>query len=236
MNSDPGQLAELYHLPGFHDPFSAISHLAGAVVFLVLGGLLMRRGRGDPARLAFLGVYTVSGVFLLSMSAVYHMMMRGGTARQVFERLDHSAIFVLIAGTFTPAHGLLFRGWRRWGPLLLIWAAAITGITLKSIFLHGLAEGLGLTSYLALGWVGVLSALSLWRRYGFAFVEPLVLGGAAYSVGGVLEYLGWPVLIPGVVHAHEVFHLAVLVGVFCHWCFIWQFAAGAPACVAHHAA
>ena len=58
----------------------------------------------------------VETVFLLSMSGVYHMMESGGTARAVMGRLDHSAIFVLIAGTFTPVHGILFRGWARWGP------------------------------------------------------------------------------------------------------------------------
>ena len=105
----------LYHLPGFHEPFSAISHLFGAGLFLVLGFLLLRRGWGDTARLIFLGVYAVSCVLLLSMSAVFHMVVRGGPAHRVMERLDHGAIFILIAGTFTPGHGLLFRGPLRWG-------------------------------------------------------------------------------------------------------------------------
>src|SRR5439155_6561626 len=107
-------LPELYPLPGFHDPFSAISHLFGAVLFAWLGLLLLRRGRGDPLRVGFLGVYAFSCVLLFTMSGVYHQMVRGGTARLVMERLDHGAIFILIAGTLTAVHGLLFSGPYRW--------------------------------------------------------------------------------------------------------------------------
>src|SRR4051794_13448772 len=103
-----GTIPELQHFPGFYEPFSALSHLLGAFVFLILGCLLLLRGRGQRSRLIFLGIYAVAIVFLLSMSGVYHMLVRGGTPHRVLERLDHSAIFVLIAGTFTPIHGLLF--------------------------------------------------------------------------------------------------------------------------------
>ena len=219
-------MPELYHLPGFYEPFSAMSHLLGAGVFLVLGVLLLRRGRGDAMRLWFLGIYVFSCLLLLSLSGVFHMMARGTTARSVLERLDHGAIFVLIAGTFTPAHGLLFRGWLRRGPLLLIWTVAITGITLKSIYLSDLPEGLGLATYLTMGWIGLASAILLARRYGFKFIKPLLVGGVAYSLGAIVEFLGWRVVVPGVIHPHEILHLAVLIGAFFHYLFVWQFATG----------
>ena len=220
------RVPELRHLPGFHDPVSAITHLLGAAAFVVLGGLLLRRGRGDPARLAYLGVYAFACVFLFSMSGVYHMMAAGGNARDVMMRLDHAAIFVLIAGTFTPVHGLLFRGPLRWAPLLLVWAAAAGGIVLKTVFMNAVAEWVGLVLYLAVSWVSAVSGVLLWRRYGWAFVRPLVYGGLAYTAGAVLEFVRWPTLIPGAVHAHEVFHLAVLAGAGFHYAFVWEFAAG----------
>lgn len=221
-----GQGPALYHLPGFYHPVSAVSHLLGAALFVVLGVLLLRRGRGDAARVAFLGVYAFSCVLLLSVSGVYHMTVTGGAANAVMLRLDHAAIFVLIAGTYTPAHGLLFRGPLRWGPLLLMWAAAAAAVTLKTVYFRSMAAGLGVSLYLALGWLGGASGLLLWRRHGFAFVRPLLLGGLAYSAGAVIEFLRWPVLIPGVVHPHELFHLAVLAGALLHWRFVRQFAAG----------
>jgi channel protein (hemolysin III family) len=224
--SDMGTDPKLIDLPGFHEPFSAISHLLGAVVFVYLGYQLVMRGRGDRTRMICLGVYAGSCVLLLSMSGVYHMLVRGETAHQVLERLDHGAIFVLIAGTFTPAHGILFHGWSRWGPIVVMWTAAITGITLKTIFFNDLAEWLGLTFYLTLGWFGAFSGIVLARRFGYPFIKPLLYGGIAYSIGGVVDFIHWRVVFPGVVHPHEVFHVAVLVGVFFHWLFVWQFATG----------
>jgi channel protein (hemolysin III family) len=217
---------DLYPLPGFFDPASSISHLLGAVVFALLTPALLRRGRGDPVRVAYLGIFAFSTVFLFSMSAVYHMLPVGGGGRPVMERLDHSAIFVLIAGTFTPAHGILFRGPWRWGPLLAIWTAAITGITLKAVFFAYLPEWLGLAFYLSLGWVGAFSALVLGRRYGLRFLAPLLWGAAAYTVGSVMEFLGWLDVIPGVIGPHELFHLLVLVGAGLHWYWVWGFAPG----------
>jgi len=222
-------IPELYHLPGFYEPFAAISHLLGAVVFLVLGCLLLRRGRGDRARMVFLGIYAVSAVVLFSLSGVYHMLVRGGAAQQVMGQLDHAAIFVLIAGTFTPGFGILYRGWVRWAGLLFIWSAAITGIVLTTVFYGTVAEGMRLTFYLTLGWSGTIATIDLWRRYGFPFIRPLVIGGVINTAAAVSQHFGWPILIPGVVHAHEMFHVVVFAGSVFHWLFIWQFAAGAPA-------
>jgi channel protein (hemolysin III family) len=215
---------QIYNLPGFYEPFSVISHLAGAILFMVLGARLLKRGRGDTLRRVVLGVYVGSCVFLFAMSGVYHMMTADSAARAVMKRLDHSAIFVLIAGTFTPVHGILFRGWSRWMPLVLIWAAAIVGITLKSVFFNELVEWLGLSLYLLLGWLGAISGIAVAIRYGFNFVKPLLWGGIAYSVGAVLEFARWPVILPGVVHPHELFHVAVLIGALFQWLFIWRIA------------
>lgn len=229
MGGGPEQVAEIHHLPGFGDPFAAISHLLGAVAFLILGLVLLRQGRGDRARSIYLGIYAGSCVLLMLMSGVYHMITRGGAARMVMERLDHGAIFVLIAGTFTPALGILFRGWLRWGQLTLIWTAAVAGVTLKTIFFDATPEWIGLSFYLTLGWLGGFPAVLLAQRFGFAFIRPLLWGGLAYSVGGIVDYARWPTVVPGVVGAHEVFHVAVIVGAVFHWLFIWQFADGAPA-------
>ena len=223
----------LYHVRGLHEPFSALSHLFGAAAFLVLGVRLVRRGRGDAARQAFLAVYAAACVLLMLTSGVYHAAVTDGPAHRVLLRLDHGAIFVLIAGTFTPLHGLLFRGPLRWVPLAVVWAAAAAGVVLKTAFIHSVAEWVGLTLYLALGWFGAFAGILLWRRRGFAFVRPLLLGGLAYSVGAAVEFLRWPGLVRGVVHPHEVFHLAVLAGAVLHYAFVWQFAAppaGAAPC------
>jgi channel protein (hemolysin III family) len=176
--------------------------------------------------MTFLGIYAFSCVLLLSLSGVYHLLTPGGEGRAVLQRLDHGAIFVLIAGTFTPVHGILFRGRTRSVPLVLIWSAAATGIVLKSVFFGDFPEWLGLSLYLGLGWVGVASGIVLWCRFGPAFVRSLVWGAVAYTGGAMLEFLRWPVLFAGVVGPHELFHAAVLTGVGFHWRFVSQFAPG----------
>jgi channel protein (hemolysin III family) len=142
-------------------------------------------------------------------------------------RLDHAAIFILIAGSFTPVHAILLHDrWHR-HLLPLIWAAAIAGLVLKSVYFDAMPESLGLLMYLGLGWLGVISTVTLALRYGLRFILPLVWGGLAYTVGAVADHFHWPVLIPGVVGAHEIFHLAVLAGISFHWMFIRRIASGA---------
>jgi channel protein (hemolysin III family) len=224
----------IYSIPGFSDPVSCWTHLLGAGVFAVLPVFLFRRGWGSWGRIAVLGVYAFGCVFLLSMSGVFHLLPRGSGGRAVLQRLDHAAIFFLIAATFTPVHGILFWGWLRWVPLFLIWSAAITGITLKTIFFADLMEWLGLIFYLGLGWLGLFSGGLLWFWYGSTYIRPIIWGALAYTVGAALEFLRWPVLIPGVIGPHELFHLAVLAGMGFFWQFIYRIAAGdIPEAVRH---
>ena len=160
------------------------------------------------------------------LSGAYHTTTTGGAARAVMLRLDHAAIFVLIACTFTPVHVILFRGVGRWGSLLLIWGFAVVAITCKSIYFYTMPEWLGLSLYLGMGWIGLASGFALYRQYGFAFVAPVLWGGLAYSIGAVLDHLKWPEPIPGAVRSHEVFHIAVLIGLAFHWSFIYSIADG----------
>jgi channel protein (hemolysin III family) len=211
---------------GFADPVSSWLHLCGVLAFAALAPRLIYKGRGHAGRIASLSVFVFSVLLLLSMSGTYHLLGEG-TAREVLRRLDHAAIFVLIAGTFTPGHTILFRGFLRWGVLGFVWIAAVTSITLKTVFFEGFPEGLGLAMYLGLGWVGAVSAYFAWRRYGYRMLAPMLWGALAYTFGALLEFARWPVIWPGVIGPHEMFHVAVLAGIGWHWLFIWRFAHGA---------
>jgi channel protein (hemolysin III family) len=175
---------------------------------------------------AALAVYALSCVLLLTASGVYHLLARGGAPRAVLARLDHGLIFVFIAGTFTPTQTLLFRGWGCWGPLALMWAAAAVGVILKVACFAAVAGGRGLVLYLGMGWLGGAVGVAVWRRCGARLTWPLLAGGVAYTAGAACDYLGWPVVLPGVVGPHEVFHVAVLAGVSLQWRFISQVASG----------
>ena len=161
------------------------------------------------------------------MNAVYHLL-GPGTGRYVMRQLDVAGVFALIAGTVTPVHAILFRGLNRWAPLLLVWSAAVTGITLRLIFSESLAPGIGTAIFLLLGWGGLISCVLLWWRYGFSFVAPVLAGGVAYTLGAIILGLKRPTLIPGIVGAHELWHVAVLAGLGLHWRFVCGFADGLP--------
>lgn len=212
-------------IPGFAEPVSCLTHLIGAAVFLVLGIMLVRRGHGHWGRVTTLGVFAFGCVFLLSISGAYHLLSPG-PAREVLRRLDHAAIFTLIASTITAVHALLFTGPWRWGMILAIWVMAATAITLKTIFFHSVPEWLSLSMYIGMGWIGLVSGAKLYRRLGLAPLALLFYGGLAYTIGAVLEYLGWPTVIYRAVGPHELFHLAVLAGIFFHWRFIYNYADG----------
>lgn len=213
---------QVHGIPGFHEPFGALAHLGGALVFAVLAVPLLRRGRGDPLRVALLAVYAFACVLLLATSGIYHMLPEGSAARAVLARLDKAAIFVLIAGTHAPVQGIFFRGVARWAGLAAMWTVAALGITLFTVYFERLPRGTGTTAYLALGWIAGSAGIVVWRRHGTRAVRLLLLGGLVYSAGAILLGLRWPTLVPGILGPHEVWHLAVLTGMGLHWAFLFQ--------------
>ena len=213
-------------IPGFQEPFSSLTHLAGAVFFALVSIFLLRRGQGNFYRVLSLAIFGFGTVFLLSMSGVYHLLEPEGSARFVMQRLDHAAIFILIAASFTPIHTILFRGRGRWGMLVVIWTVAAVSITIKMLFFEQVRNNLNFTLYLGMGWLGLYSGIALWRRYGFSFMQAVLWGGIAYSVGAILAANKWPILVSGVIESHEVFHVAVLIGLGFHWAFIYHIADG----------
>jgi channel protein (hemolysin III family) len=211
-------------IPGFSEPFSAITHLLAAVIFLALGIVLLVRSHVSAGKSASLLVFIVAVVFTLSMSGVFHVLSPGSAAKAVFQRLDHAAIFFLIAATYTPIHVIVFRGVMRWGVLLIVWCVAITGIVLKSIFFVEIPEWVGLSLYLSLGWFGIFSTYRLYKRFGFDYIKRIVYGAVAYTCGGLLEFLRIPILVPEVIGPHELFHVFVIIGISMHWLFIRRIA------------
>ena len=217
-------MTAIISIPGFSEPFSSISHLLAAALFSLAGLLLLLRSRGHHGRFYSIGIFVFTVVFLLSMSGMFHLLDPGGEPRSIFRRLDHAAIFTLIAGTFTPIHVLLFSGWRRWSVLAVIWIFAIAGITVKTIYFNELPEWVGLTLYLSMGWIGSLSAVLIYHLHGGRYLVPLIAGAVAYTVGAVLEFLRMPTLIEGVIGPHELFHVFVVFGIGFHWLLIARIA------------
>ncbi|WP_455202059.1 PAQR family membrane homeostasis protein TrhA [Kaarinaea lacus] len=214
----------VYSIPGFSDPVSSMTHLFSSPIFLIIGIVMIWNLRGNISRTVSLTIFTFAVVFLLVMSGVFHLLTPDTSGRYVLQVLDHAAIFILIAATFTPIHTLQFKKFKRWGILLLVWSTAITGVTLKSIYFEQVPELLSLALYLSLGWLGAFTGYMLYRRLGFSAILPLIYGALAYTLGATLELLRYPILISGVIGPHEIFHIFVLLGISFHWQFAHRMA------------
>ena len=219
-------MKDWYSIGGFNDPMSSLSHLVGTVIFFVLTIFLLRSAWRNRTAFWFSLQFAVAVLTLLSISFVYHMLAVDSTAREVLLRLDLAAIFVLIASTFTVIHGILFRGWKRWGVIVIQWTIAITGLTLRSIFLHSIPALIGDGIFLLMGWVGLYSARLLWKEFGWAGVGPILGGGVFYTIGVAIHATDRWIIIPKVWGPHETFHLLVLAGLAVHWTFVWSIADG----------
>jgi len=215
-------MRETFSFLGLYDPISAWLHLIATLVFFILGYFLVLKASGSKLRVASVLLYTFTLIFLFSMSGTFHLLPYNTQARDVLQVLDHAAIWTLIAGTFVPIHTLMFRGPKRWGVLLLVWTITIPGVVFTTVFFSSMPEWLSLSFYLGLGWIGILTGYFVVKQYGKHEAKYLLYGGLAYTFGAILEFLRWPVVIDGILEAHEFFHLFVILGAAYHWYFIYE--------------
>lgn len=208
---------------GFYQPISSWTHLLAALITLSTGFILIRKGWGNRLRVISLVIFMISIVFMFMMSGIYHAL-EPGFSRQVFRRLDYAAIYVMIAGTATPVHIILFRGMMRWGMLLFLWGVTVVGVLLTVILLDNMPEWLTFSIFIIMGWTAVLSILKAWKMYGFRNISLALYGGLAYTAGALIDFLRLPGLIDGLVESHEIFHLFVVLGAALHWKLIYDWA------------
>ena len=202
----------------FREPVNGLTHLAGGLLasagLIVLLATATRAGRLDQL-LAF-GVFGFSLIALYSASALYHLLPLSlvGVAR--LRQVDHMAIFLLIAGTYTPFCLLALDGGWRVGLLCLVWGLALCGILLKLLWMDA-PRWLSVALYLGMGWVALIAAPALFRAVPAGGMAWVLVGALVYSAGALIYGLKRPNLIPGVLGFHELWHLFVLAGSACHF-------------------
>jgi channel protein (hemolysin III family) len=197
---------------------SSLSHLVGAAVALLAA--CRSFGSHAAAGIAFPPSRFTCSPCSLAISGVYHSLDRGCSARSFMQHMDHFAIWLLIAGTFTAIHGVMFTGLRRRGALTLIWSCVAVGILLQVLWFSVFSGLPGLLLYLFLDWGGLFSIIKSGRQIGFRAVRPIWYAGITYSAGALLEATGTPVIFRRLVGRHEIFHVTVICGVILHWVFI----------------
>jgi len=190
------------------------SHALAAAAAFPAAGLLVRRA-GDGAATWGAAVYGASLVLLFTTSALYHRVYWPSSIRHLIGRVDHAAIFLLIAGTYTPFCLLLGPGTGH-RLLGLVWVSAALGIGVV-VGWKGLPKGLRAGLYVLLGWFIVPVLPALRAAVGDRAVGLLMLGGAFYTVGAVIYGVRRPDPFPRVFGFHEIFHLLVIAAAACHF-------------------
>ncbi|WP_414688961.1 PAQR family membrane homeostasis protein TrhA [Mycobacterium sp.] len=198
-------------------------HLVSAVVAVIAGASLISVSwplAGLTAGLATF-IYTGSVVGMFTVSAIYHRVTwKTASARKWMRRLDHSMIFVLIAGTYTPFALLAMPHHAGVLVLWIVWGGALAGVLLKMCW-PSAPRWVGVPLYLVLGWVSAFYIAMILHQAGVAAMVLLAAGGVLYSVGGVLYALRWPDPWPGTFGYHEFFHACTAVAAICHYIAIW---------------
>ncbi len=206
------------------NPVRGLLHGTAAVVSLVGAVLLTVLAKGRITDRLSLLVFGLSLVALYTVSALYHSIPWRKVWKARMQRLDHTMIHVLVAGTFTPIAWIVLDGWLRWVTLIVQWGIVATGALQKVLFRkfhHALSVALSTTQ----GWLALLLLWPLARHLPWTALMLLLLGGALYTVGMVMLVTNRPRLWPRVFSYHEVFHILVVAGSSLHFAVIARYVA-----------
>jgi hemolysin III len=197
---------------------NSVSHGVGLLAALAATPVIVLSAvrHGGAARIAGVSVFAAAMVLLYLTSTLYHALPRN-CAKRVFQVLDHAAIFLMIAGTYTPITLGVLRGTWGWTLFGLVWSLAITGVALTA---GGGVRYPKLTTslYLAMGWLVLIAVKPLWLRMPSEGLLWLLAGGIAYTVGVVFYAAN------RVRYSHFIWHLFVITGTSCHYVAVLRFA------------
>jgi hemolysin III len=184
-------------------------------------GLALVMAADRPAARAGVAIYALSLVAVFGTSAAYHRLARSPTSRRIMRRLDHSMIYVMIAGTYTPVCLVVLPP--AWGiPMLaVVWTGAVVGITLKLVSAERLSVPAN-TLYLVMGWTAVVATPTILSHMPGSAVALMVAGGVAYTVGAVVLFVRRPDPHPTIFGYHEVWHALTVAAGACHFLMIWM--------------
>jgi hemolysin III len=206
------------------EPVNGLTHLAAAVMAAVGLVVLLYLAYGALTEQVALLIYGSSLVLMFSASATYHLVKSNPRVTLWLRKLDHSAIYLLIAGTYTPICVHFFEGFWRWGILAIIWSMALAGIGVK-LFIIRAPRWLTAGIYLLMGWLAVIAVREILRSMPVGALAWLLAGGILFSVGALVYVFKRPNFFPGVFGFHEVWHIFVILGCLAHFILVAAYVA-----------
>ena len=195
------------------EKFSSLSHLFGAILAILGMIILIIKAKGNTANISIAIIYSLSTFFLFISSTIYHARKKEENEESIWRKLDHIAIFIMIAGSYTPICFLFLDGIWRWSILILQWILVISGIILKLVVLNT-PRWITITIYLVQGWVAIIPFYQLTKVMPLASIILLIAGGISYTIGAIIYKFKKPNPLPGKFGFHEIFHIWILIGAF----------------------
>lgn len=213
----------IYIFGRLRQPISGLSHLVGALLSIVgLVWLIQLSSETDRFwKVLSAAIFGGTMIMLYTSSTLYHLLSVSERAIQNLRRLDHTMIYVFIAGSYTPVCLVPLRQHWGWTAFGVVWGLAGLGVILKLLWLEK-SRFVRIVLYLAMGWVSVFIIPKLWTILPLGVFFWLVAGGAAYTIGAAVYATKWPDPLPEVFGFHEIWHILVMVGTFCHFWFVKQ--------------
>ncbi len=206
------------------DPMSAFTHLIGVILSIIAVYSLVKKSYiiGSTLHVAAFAIFGTSLILLYLASTLYHIIDRPKALSNILHRIDHMMIFVLIAGTYTPICLIPLRGTIGLTLLSIIWSVAIAGILFK-IFWMNAPRWINTGIYIGMGWMIVIAIFPLIQTLSSVAILWLFAGGISYTLGAVIYGTKWPRISSKWFGFHEIFHVFVLIGSFCHFIMMYQY-------------
>ncbi|MGD0854683.1 MAG: hemolysin III family protein [Dehalococcoidia bacterium] len=202
------------------DLFNFYSHLTGAIASLAGYIVLLCLSCGDVTKIILSSIYSVCAIFIFICSSIYHGQKEEQDDTNPWRKLDHIAIFFMIAGTYTPICWVYMDVYWRWSIIGAQWLLVILGLVFKLIFIKS-PRWLTILIYLLMGWMALIPLGQLLANMPISSLWLLLAGGVAYSVGAVIYALKKPNPVPGVFGFHEIFHSLIIIGAVLHYFMIY---------------
>ncbi|MFD1173776.1 PAQR family membrane homeostasis protein TrhA [Oceanobacillus picturae] len=207
------------------EPINGLTHLFGAILsFVGLLAMVIKASTTADSTLAIVSViiFGISMTLLYAASATYHLVVAKAHVIAFLRRLDHSMIFVLIAGTYTPLCLISLSGLTGWVLFTIISAIAVAGVSFKLIWFHA-PRWLSTALYIAMGWIVVFFSSSLAPVLGTNGMALLIIGGLIYTVGAFIYWLKPKFMEFKHFGFHEIFHIFILLGSLFHFLCVYVY-------------
>jgi len=206
------------------EPVNTLTHLAGAVFSVVALVWMIIKGfyNGSMVQVVSAGVFGLSLLALYTASTVYHWVPSSEKVQAILRRVDHSMIYILIAGTYTPVCLIALKGTLGYTLFGIVWGLAILGIIMKLVWFSA-PRWLYTSFYLILGWMAIFFIVPLYKSLPMEGFIWLLTGGLMYSVGAVIYATKPKRMQLSVFGFHEIFHLFILAGSFAHYMMVEKF-------------